>query len=146
MTEETERKLQFEDFRNEDAMKFAAKISDWAKTNSPKPLGIRISKDGLLVLQYLMDGKKEDNWLKRKERTVLESGHSSLYVFEHADEYPHMKDSDQYCVGGGGFPLIINDAIRGAVCVSGLVHTEDHALIVRMLTELKTEKETAETL
>lgn len=144
MTEDAEKQLQFEDFRNEDAMKFALKITDWAETNSPKPLGIRISKDGLLILQYLMDGKKEDSWLKRKERTVLESGHSSLYVFEHADEYPHMKDNELYCVGGGGFPLIINDAVRGAVCVSGLVHTEDHALIVRMLEEMK--KETAEKL
>lgn len=143
MTAEEEKMLQFDDFRNEDALAFAKKITDWAKENSIKPLGIRITKDDLLVFQYLMDGKKEDNWLKRKERTVLESGHSSLYVFEHAQEYPQMKDNDLYCVGGGGFPLVIKGEMRGSICVSGLVHTEDHALIVRTLKELKNEKETA---
>ena len=144
MTEAEEKELRFSDFQSEDALSFAQKVTDWAKENKTKPLGIRITKDGLLILQYLMDGKKEDNWLKRKERTVLESGHSSLYVSEHADAYPQMKDSDLYCVGGGGFPLVIQGELRGAVCVSGLVHTDDHALIVRMLRKVKKERETAE--
>ena len=144
MTEREEKEIQFDEFLNEDAFRFGMKVTGWAEENSSRPLGIRITKDGLLIFQYLMNGKKEDTWLKRKERTVLESGHSSLYVFEHADDYPEMKDNDLYCVGGGGFPLIIGGQLHGSICVSGLVHTEDHALIVRMLNEIKTEKETAE--
>lgn len=144
MTEWAEKEVQFDEFENEDALRFAWKTAAWAAHNRTKPLGIRITKDGLLIVQYLMDGKKEDNWLKRKERTVLESGHASLYVYEHADAYPQMKDNDNYCVGGGGYPLIIRGELRGSVCVSGLVHTEDHALIVRMLQEIKNEKKTAE--
>lgn len=141
--ESQEQRLQFEDFGSEDAAMFAKEVVSWVKENRTKDVGIRISRDGLVILQYLMDGKKEDNWLKRKERTVLESGHASLYVFEHIEEYPQMKDNDRYCVGGGGFPLIIQGSVRGAVCVSGLVHTEDHALIVQMLKKVKLAKETA---
>ena len=38
---------------------------------------------------------------------------------------------------GGGFPLIIHDELRGSILVSGLVHDEDHQVIVDCLRELK---------
>ena len=75
-------------------------------------------------------------WLKRKERTVLESGHSSYYTFFHQDDYPWMKDNDLYTLGGGGFPINEKGEIVGAICVSGLKHNEDHQLIVDTLMTL----------
>ena len=40
---------------------------------------------------------------------------------------------------GGGFPLIIHDELRGSILVSGLVHDEDHQVIVDCLRKLKDE-------
>ena len=38
---------------------------------------------------------------------------------------------------GGGFPLIIRGELRGSILVSGLVHDEDHQVIVDCLRKLK---------
>lgn len=38
---------------------------------------------------------------------------------------------------GGGYPLIVADEFKGVFCISGLQHYEDHALIVRVLNEMK---------
>ena len=40
---------------------------------------------------------------------------------------------------GGGFPLIIRGELRGSILVSGLVHDEDHQVIVDCLRKLKDE-------
>lgn len=37
------------------------------------------------------------------------------------------------------FPLIIHDELRGSILVSGLVHDEDHQVIVDCLRKLKDE-------
>ena len=66
-----------------------------------------------------MDGKKEDVWLKRKVRTVLESGHSSYYTFLHQDQYTDWIDNDCYAVGGGGFPIIENNKVVGVITKNG---------------------------
>ena len=44
-------------------------------------------------------------------------------------------------IRGGGFPLKDRDGILlGALCISGLVHFEDHALCVRALRSFLREK------
>ena len=40
---------------------------------------------------------------------------------------------------GGGFPLIIRGELRGSILVSGLVHDEDHQVIVDCLRKIKDE-------
>ena len=40
---------------------------------------------------------------------------------------------------GGGFPLIIRGELRGSILVSGLIHDEDHQVIVDCLRKLKDE-------
>ena len=87
-----------------------------------------------------MNDKNGETWLDRKEKTVLASGHSSLYVFDHPDDFEYMKENDDYVICGGGFPLIVNDEIKGAFMVSGLEHTEDHNLIIKALKKMKGEK------
>ena len=93
----------------------------------------------LLILHYLMDGRKESPWLNRKEKTVLDSGHSSLYICLSSDEVPEYKEweSDEaYAICGGGFPIIENGQVTGAICVSGLEHLDDHGLIVESIEEV----------
>lgn len=118
------------------ALQFGLKIQKIIKDEHLRPVGIRVTYKGLLVFQYLMDGKKEDQWLKRKERTVLESGKSSYEVFLNQEQYHTWINNDQYAICGGGYPIIENGQCVGSICVSGLAHDEDHRLIVRVLKEM----------
>jgi uncharacterized protein (UPF0303 family) len=47
-----------------------------------------------------------------------------------------MIDNDEYAVCGGGYPLIVNDELKGVFIISGLRHDEDHALIIKALKEM----------
>lgn len=130
-----EQEVVFNKFTHELGFKIAQRIIEKVKERQLKSVGVRILFDDLLVFQYLMDGKSEDNWLKRKEKTVLDSGHSSLYVFFHQEDYKNWLNDEQYAVCGGGFPIIINDEVRGVIGVSGLKHDEDHALLTETVRE-----------
>ena len=134
---EEEKTLRFESFENSDALRFMNCVIEIVEKEGLKPVRIRVMKDGDIAVQYLMEGKKGDMWLNRKENTVMVTGRSGLYVFEHREEYPELEGDEKYVICGGGFPLYINDELRGAFTVSGLEHTEDHALIVRALRKMK---------
>lgn len=131
-----EQTLVFKEFTHDFGLRFGLEIINYIQSHHLKSVGVRIVYKDLLVFQYLMDGKKEDMWLKRKARTVLESGHSSYYTFLHQDQYASWVNHDDYAVGGGGFPIIENNKVVGAICVSGLKHDEDHLLIVNTLKRL----------
>lgn len=130
-----EQEVVFTEFTHELGCKIAQRIIEKVKEHQLKSVGVRILLDDLLVFQYLMDGKTEDNWLKRKEKTVLDSGHSSLYVFFHQDEYSDWINDEHYAVCGGGFPIIVKGEVRGVIGVSGLKHDEDHALLTETIRE-----------
>ena len=136
---EQEQTLQFEAFTHDMGLEIALRVINKVKEQAPKPVGIRIVHNGWLILHYLMDGRKESPWLNRKEKTVLDSGHSSLYTFLFMDEVPEYKEwesSEEYAICGGGFPIIENEKVTGAICVSGLDHLEDHRLIVESIEEV----------
>lgn len=128
--------ITFKEFTNKDALKFGLKVLEIVEKENLKNVRIRVKYNNDVVFQYLMDGKVGETWLNRKENTVMTSKHSSLYVFEHIEDYGYMKDNDDYAVCGGGYPLIVNDELKGCFCVSGLAHDEDHDLIVRVLKEM----------
>ncbi|MGG5315276.1 heme-binding protein [Enterococcus sp. AZ072] len=130
-----EQDVVFKDFTHELGFNIAQRIVEKVKERQLKSVGVRILLDELLIFQYLMDGKTEDKWLKRKEKTVLDSGHSSLYVFFHQDEYSDWLEDNHYAVCGGGFPIIINGEVRGVIGVSGLKHDEDHELLTETVRE-----------
>ena len=90
---EQEQTLQFEAFTHDMGLEIALRVINKVKEQAPKPVGIRIVHNGWLILHYLMDGRKESPWLNRKEKTVLDSGHSSLYTFLFMDEVPEYKES-----------------------------------------------------
>ena len=125
------------EWNHEFALEFGLRVQQMIKNKKLKAVGIRITYKDLLIFQYLMDGKKEDIWLKRKERTVLESGCSSYEVFLNKDQYSSWIDNDNYAICGGGYPIIENGNCVGAICVSGLKHDEDHQLIVDILKEME---------
>ncbi|WP_106449991.1 heme-binding protein [Trichococcus alkaliphilus] len=136
---EQEKTLQFEAFTHEMGLEIALRVINKVKDQAPKSVGIRIVHNDLLILHYLMDGRKESPWLNRKEKTVLDSGHSSLYTFLFMDEVPEYKEwerSEEYAICGGGFPIIEDGQVTGVICVSGLEHLEDHRLIVESMEEV----------
>lgn len=128
-----EQRYQFTEFKHSDGLKIALKIMENAKATKPKPVGIRIVYEGNLIFHYLMDGRKPAPWLNRKEKAVLESKHSSLYVFYNKEDYPDWLEDETYAICGGGFPILIHNEVKGAICVSGLEHTQDHDLIIQAL-------------
>lgn len=127
----------FEDFTNDRALDFGLTVLKIVEEKNLKNVRIRVKYDGDIVFQYLMNGKKSQMWLDLKEKTVMDSGHSSLYVAQQIEHYAYMKDSTDYAVCGGGFPLIVKGELKGAFCVSGLTDTEDHQLILEALERMK---------
>ena len=114
--------ITFSTFNHSDALDFGLRVIEIAKKEK---------------FQYLMDGKTSDLWLNRKENTVLKTKQSSMNVFNNQDFYKNIVDDENYAICGGGYPLIVANEFKGVFCISGLEHYEDHALIVRVLKEMK---------
>lgn len=101
-----ERRLRFEKFSHEDGWNTAMKILElygrkMEGREVKKGIGIRIVADGVLIFQYLMDGKKNDSWLIRKQNTVEKFGHSSMYIWEvneRTHEYEALKVDPAFAV------------------------------------------------
>ena len=135
-----EKELSFQEFNNHAAYQLGQIIVDHIEKNHLKNVRIRIVLDGDIVFQYLMDGKKGVIWLDRKQKTVEKYGHSSYYIYLENEENKTYQDDEKdesLVICGGGFPLIIQNELRGSILVSGLVHDEDHQVIVDCLRELK---------
>ncbi|MCD7949751.1 MAG: heme-binding protein [Erysipelotrichaceae bacterium] len=97
-----------------------------------KPIGLRLTYNGHLYKQYLMENIKED-WLLRKEKVTLETHHSSYYIFlDNIDnhQYDYMIHDESYGICGGSFPIIINHQCVGAYTCTGLRPHEDHQIII----------------
>ncbi|MFV0555562.1 MAG: heme-binding protein [Lactovum sp.] len=132
---EQEKKLQFQYFSNALAYDIANKILDKIKKQGLKAVRIQISYKEEIIFYYLMDGKSKSKWLERKTKTVIDSGHSSLYtMFD--DNYRDWRENPNYCTAGGAFPIIENHQVKGAIAVSGLEHWEDHQIIIEVLEEI----------
>lgn len=137
-----EKELSFQEFNNHAAYQLGQIIVDHIEKNHLKNVRIRIVLDGDIVFQYLMDGKKGVIWLDRKQKTVEKYGHSSYYIYLENEEnktYQEDEKDESLVICGGGFPLIIQNELRGSILVSGLVHDEDHQVIVDCLRKLKDE-------
>lgn len=134
-----EQELQFETFDSEIAFKIAEEIKNSVSAQNLSSVGIQIYFEDKVVLHYLMVGRKESPWLARKTKTVMDSGHSSLYTFYMKAVNPtfvEWEKTDEYAICGGGFPIFQNNQLKGAICVSGLDHLADHELIIAALTKL----------
>lgn len=135
-----ENTYKFKSFSNQLALDILLKIIDSVKVQKLKPVSVQMTYDGLTIVRYLMDGRGSSLWLERKAHTVMESGHSSLYVYlnqETNDDYREWVDNDLHGITGGGFPIYVNNELRGTIVVSGLEHTEDHRLVIEALKKLE---------
>lgn len=138
-----EERFQFENFTFQDALFLSNHILDKCLHDNGKPVGIQISLFNRTLIYCLMDGKRESEWLNRKAKTVNDSNHSSMFTFiskEDNDIFVEWSQTDEYAICGGGFPITINDIVKGTICVSGREHTEDHALIIDALEALMANK------
>ena len=137
-----EKELSFQEFNNHDVYQLGQIIVDHIEKNHLKNVRIRIVLDKDIVFQYLMDGKKGVVWLDRKQKTVEKYGHSSYYIYLENEEngtYQEDEKDESLVICGGGFPLIIQNELRGSILISGLAHDEDHQVIVDCLRKLKDE-------
>ncbi len=141
-----ERELRLESFDRRGAMELAHTVYELA---SAERLGIccQVVFEGFEVIRYFLPGTDSGNiiWLTRKKNSVMASGWSSLRCGIEAElsgwHEPWHEDTENYVIRGGGFPLKDRDGILlGALCISGLVHFEDHALCVRALRSFLREK------
>lgn len=141
-----EQKVSFSSFSHEDAKAISLAILTKVKEENLRRIGVRVVLHDTIVFQYLMDGKEEDIWLQRKQKTVEASKHSSYYVFlknQQDGSYQELQTED-YAICGGGFPIIVGHQYIGVVCVSGLAHEMDHQLIVDVLVSYQEKGETNE--
>lgn len=132
-----EKIIKFEKFDNNQAVKFFETIRKIGKQKNLAPVRIRVFLDGDIVFQLIPTGKKTDEWLNRKQFIVMSTGHSSLYVFDHQNEFSWLKDNPQVIMTGGGYPIYVGNELRGCLVVSGLEHREDHQLIITAIKEME---------
>lgn len=133
-----EKELSFTSFNNELAFMIGTSIIEEVKQKNLKPVRIRIVYNNDIIFQYLMDGKVGEEWLDKKQKTVELFNHSSYYVYA-LNEQHHQYDllRKDYAICGGGYPIIVDDEVKGCIIVSGLAHDEDHQLIINALRRVK---------
>ncbi len=135
--------LRFEHFTHKDALELGLFMLKRAER-----LGLCVSvavrsAEGAVLFQHLPDGTKKnnENWMRRKANTVLQTSCSSLrtaYNFEknHETLENHGLSVMDYVLCGGGFPARLKDGtLVGAVTVSNLYHLADHEFVTGSLRE-----------
>lgn len=125
--------INFKEFTHKQALEIGLNALDIVRERQLRRIGIRIVIDDILVFQYLMDGKNEDNYLRGKEKVVKTTRQSSMYVFDHQDEYQDLVNDPSYCVSGGALPIIINNEIGGSISISGMTQELNHSLALEVL-------------
>lgn len=133
--------LVFESFSRNTALELGNTIIDIAKSKNAN-IATEITLNGIVVFKHSMEGTglRHDIWLKRKSNTVMLALTSSLLFAETLANDNRTLDGDlylsysDYVILGGGFPLNVKGVgLVGSICVSGLPHTEDHAIIIEAL-------------
>jgi uncharacterized protein (UPF0303 family) len=110
------------------------------------PIVVEISAYDQVLFRAALVGSSvaNDSWIARKTRLVSELGHSTLYHrLEHEaagktfTEHTGLSEDD-YAAHGGGVPIMVRGVGPvGVIVVSGLPHTQDHALAVECLEMLQ---------
>lgn len=133
-----ENELRFSNFSNQVALRFATEVEKIIDAEQDKPVAIRVTLDDQTILDYRTNERHGSGWLSRKVKTVIEAQHSSMFVFLNQTKEPYqnwIKD-ELYAVCGGGFPLYVNDQLRGVLAVSGLNHQDDHRVLIIALKKI----------
>lgn len=135
--------LQFGEFNNQTALQVGSRFVEIGLAEGLS-FTVDICRNGQQLFHAALPGTARDNdeWIIRKNRVVNRFGHSSFYIGNSlksrgvslAEKY--LLDPTEYAAHGGAFPLIIRHVGPvGTVTVSGLPQADDHALVVRVLSE-----------
>ena len=87
----SEQFLDFKEFTHKHALNMGLNALEIVKERQLRRIGIRIVLDDILIFQYLMDGKNEDNYLRGKEKVVKTTGLSSMFVYDHQNDYQELE-------------------------------------------------------
>ena len=96
------------------------------------------------VFHASLPGSKPENddWIARKARVVLASGHSTMHERVLSEETNvdwyevHNLPETLHAIHGGGLPLnVIGNGLVGILLISGLPQVDDHLLGVEIITE-----------
>lgn len=136
-----EQELQFTRFNEETAWQLGSRLVEIARSRN-LPVTIDITRGTHQLFHAALHGTSPDNdeWIKRKVRTVYRFGHSSFYIGQmlkskgRTIEQAYLVSESEYAPHGGCFPVIVKETgIVGTVTVSGLPQEEDHKLVVEAL-------------
>ena len=125
--------MDFHEFLHAQALEMGLEAVRLVKERQWRRIGVRIILHDVLVFQYLMDGKNEDNYLQGKINVVKETGLSSDEVFNRSAEFEQLLDKVEYCVSGGAVPIIVKGEVYGVIAISGMTQEKDHELAMEVL-------------
>ena len=125
--------MDFNEFTHAQALEMGFEAVRLVKERQWRRIGVRIILHDVLVFQYLMDGKNEDNYLQGKINVVKETGLSSDEVFNRSAKFEQLLDKAEYCVSGGAVPIIVKGEVYGVIAISGMTQEKDHELAMEVL-------------
>ncbi len=125
--------MDFNEFLHAQALEMGLEAVRLVKEREWRRIGVRIILHDVLVFQYLMDGKNEDNYLQGKINVVKLTGLSSDEVYNRRTEFEQLLDKAEYCVSGGAVPIIVKGEVYGVIAISGMTQEKDHELAMEVL-------------
>ena len=136
-----EQELQFTNFNENAAWKLGSQLVENARSRNLS-VTIDITRGTHQLFHASLPGTSSDNdeWVRRKIRTVYRFGHSSFYMGQLLKskgkrlEEAYLIPESEYAPHGGCFPVIVkNTGMIGTITESGLPHEEGHKLVVQAI-------------
>lgn len=136
-----EQELQFVSFNESTAWEIGCQLVERAQKEGLH-VTIDITRGSHQLFHASLPGTSPDNdeWIKRKIRTVYRFGHSSLYIGQRLQskgksiEEAYLIPESEYAAHGGCFPIIVKKTgLVGTITVSGLPQEEDHKMVVQAI-------------
>ena len=136
-----EQELQFVSFNEDVAWELGCQLVQCARKKG-LPVTVDITRGGHQLFHASLPGTSADNdeWIKRKVRTVYRFGHSSFYIGQllkskgRSIEEAYLIPASDYAAHGGCFPVTLKDTgMIGTITVSGLPQEEDHRLVTQTI-------------
>jgi len=136
-----EQDLQFTKFNEDVAWKLGSQLIESAHSRN-LPVTVDIMRGTHQLFHASLRGTSPDNdeWVKRKVKTVYRFGHSSFYIGQllkskgKTIEQSYLVSESEYAPHGGCFPVIVKGTgMVGTLTISGLPQEEDHKLVVQTI-------------
>ncbi len=141
--QEQENRLQLTRFTNDDAIALGMRVVAIGQAEG-LPITVDVRKGMQQAFHAALAGTAPDNdaWVERKVRAVQRFGISSfrlgcqLRAAGRTITQAYLVNEDDYAAHGGAFPLSVDGVgMVGVLTVSGLPQRDDHALVIRVITD-----------